>query len=400
MRQMVSPLVVFAVLLSGCGAPPRAEWPIFEPEAAAVSEPGTLDELREMAERLEKRILNELERTTFFPVHRRRLMQALTPERDALTRMLARPPTGQEMAREPFSPVPGGAGLRGMGHALRWPIEDAVAERNVDRALDAFERSLRYGVRLLPADAVGGSLGWLQIDESRRAILPALRYMSANQLRRLSTITKAALAEIPPFSETVRRESANVRRAGRRIGEWLKDNNLKPLQENLGVDGLALTDYLNLSAPTPPERATYLAKFAAEMEAVLAHETEFSDRPALEAAATRPRFDDRRPWRRLHKHFLTTFELARVQRETSIARLRLLILAAELERRDRMRLPHPKSTAEFSAEAATDPFTGERFPFRYDGRLTPYSVGANLRDDGGDTNVNGTRPDLILDPVP
>ena len=81
--------------------------------------------------------------------------------------------------------------------------------------------------------------------------------------------------------------------------------------------------------------------------------------------------------------------------DRSVARLRLLIMEAELRRFVALQGRAPASLTAVKPPWATDPYNGRTFGYQPDGaEFRVYSVGANLKDDLGDTDAAGLDPDI------
>jgi hypothetical protein len=105
-----------------------------------------------------------------------------------------------------------------------------------------------------------------------------------------------------------------------------------------------------------------------------------------------------RPWKHFGRHFFLAADPLLALNDQTLARTRLLILNAELIKAFKLKAAYPTSLAAFDPAIKTDPYTGADFRYRSDGTdCSVYSVGANLRDDGGETDESFTTPDLKLE---
>ena len=78
--------------------------------------------------------------------------------------------------------------------------------------------------------------------------------------------------------------------------------------------------------------------------------------------------------------------------------LRLLIAEAWVLGQVKSTGAAPKDLSRLPQELTTDPYSGAPFPYAADGAdYHLYSVGADLKDDGGDTDETYSQPDLKLE---
>ena len=95
------------------------------------------------------------------------------------------------------------------------------------------------------------------------------------------------------------------------------------------------------------------------------------------------------------RHFFLVGKPLLAIEDRSLARLRLLVLEAELRRVVAVRHRAPASLDAVRPPWGTDPFNGLTFGYQPDGaEFRVYSVGGNLRDDLGDTDDAGLDPDI------
>jgi hypothetical protein len=85
--------------------------------------------------------------------------------------------------------------------------------------------------------------------------------------------------------------------------------------------------------------------------------------------------------------------------DSTLARTRLLIIEATILQKVKSGDSAPKDLSEFPAPIRTDPYSGDQFIYRADGKdYRVYSVGADFRDDGGETDWDTySTPDLKLE---
>ena len=84
--------------------------------------------------------------------------------------------------------------------------------------------------------------------------------------------------------------------------------------------------------------------------------------------------------------------------DASLARTRLLILQSEILSTVKSRRSAPKNLGAFPTALTTDPYSGRPFVYRASGPdFALYSVGADFRDNGGETDESFTAPDVTLE---
>ncbi|MES4792950.1 MAG: hypothetical protein C4321_08145 [Chloroflexota bacterium] len=84
--------------------------------------------------------------------------------------------------------------------------------------------------------------------------------------------------------------------------------------------------------------------------------------------------------------------------DATLARTRLLVAECRLRALPLRGQALPARLKEICPRTRTDPYSGEDLIYRRDGKeWAVYSVGANLKDDGGQTDAANTAPDLRLE---
>jgi hypothetical protein len=96
-------------------------------------------------------------------------------------------------------------------------------------------------------------------------------------------------------------------------------------------------------------------------------------------------FPKDRPWRIFAKNFFSAGESLLAVRDESVARTRLMILEARILAMVKSGQSAPEDLSRFDKDLTTDPYTGQEFVYHSAGtEFTLYSVGEDLKDDGGD----------------
>ncbi|MGV3615521.1 MAG: hypothetical protein ACO1SV_09330 [Fimbriimonas sp.] len=299
--------------------------------------------------------------------------------------------------RVPFSAAPFQRGWRLIGRSLRWQAEEAAAKGDYDRAIDAVLVATRFGFDLTGGGATDASLGFAIADEARLALTPHLDRMGAGQLGRLAKGLTEALQRKPSVAVVVENERQASRLAVQTLQDAYANRRLEEFEKQLGLGIREAVQYLRDQELEDARR--YFEGYAAEAEA----ETDTLERRAKLPAALREKepktkLAAERPWRRFARHFVATARpLLDIDDRTTV-RTRLLGLTASMLQRRKLKQAYPRNLDRLPSELTVDPFTGGPIRYVSDGvDFRVYSVGANLRDDGGDTDDAWLAPDLTLE---
>lgn len=396
-------LVLAALLVAGCRGKEVAPLPQRAlPFARTSADPGFVA-LQQAAEEAQSAGGKLIERTVYFPDQRTALTARLTPATDAAAKVAGAPFAYDPPA--PFESRPYRDGWRAIGRVMVWRIEDAVAAKKGDEAVQAFLVASRFGFGLTGGDASDATLGLSLVDEARRTILAALPMLNANGMSKLSQGLKMALATRPGPGTVAAHERERDLRFVQALQDATQKNELGVYERSMGRDGRPAVTYLRDIGDDPKELAAYFDGLAAEVNARLDLETKLADAPRSERLDKdgndlAPKILGERPWRRFVNHFVLTMPAYRAMDDVTVARTRMLVVTAELSRRRKMGQPMPNDLRAFSEGVRTDPFTGHDFVYRTDGtEWILHSAGEDLTDNGGDTDAMGESPDLTLEPV-
>lgn len=344
-----------------------------------------------------------LSRNYFTPAMKQKAVELVGP---ALARIERR--TGDKVPFEfrPYEPgksPPYQRGWRLLARGLVWQIEQAVIDGNYDAASAKASQAIAFGFDLVGGGALDASLGLSIVDEARRAVAPALGKMSAEQLGRLEGGVTQALLNRPLLVQALENERKNYALAVQYVQDSFRDGKLDRLLEVLGKDARSAINYLRrLKNEDPAVRVAYFRDFAAEANAEIDWLIEESKLPKYKRSGDREVNQAKeRPWRTLARMlFMTGRPLLDMELRT-LARTRLLALTASLTRQLRIANEAPGGIAGYPVMIRTDPFSGRPFIYRSAGReFRIYSVGADCRDDGGDSDEASAAPDLVLETRP
>lgn len=300
-------------------------------------------------------------------------------------------------ARKPFTAAPYQRGWRLIGRSLRWKAEEAAANGDFDTAIEAALVATRFGFDLTGGGATDASLGFAIADEARIALVSNLDRMGAGQLGKLQAGIAEALERKPSVAGVIENERMTSRLAVQTIQDAYANQSLAEIEKQLGPGVKEAVQYLR---DQDLEKAkVYFEGFAEEAET----STDGLLRIAKLSVAERekepkPKQAEERPWRRFSRHFLATARPLLDIDDRTTARTRLLALESALLKRRKLKQAFPRDLSKFPESLTRDPFTGGSLRFVSDGvEFRVYSVGANLRDDGGDTDDAWLAPDLTLE---
>lgn len=300
-------------------------------------------------------------------------------------------------ARKPFEALPYQRGWRLIGRSLRWQVEDAAAKGDYDAAIEAALVATRFGFDLTGGGGTDASLGLAIADEARIALVSHLDRMGAGQLGKLQAGLMEALERKPSIANVVENDRMTGRLAVQAIQDAYANQSLGEFEKQLGPGVKEAVQYLR---DQDLEKArVYFDGFAAEAEASTDALARLAKLPlALREKEPKPKRAEERPWRRFARNFVATAApLLSIDDRTTV-RTRLLALESALLKRRKMAQAFPRDLSKFPASLTLDPYSGEMLRFVSDGvDFRVYSVGTNLRDDGGDTDDAWLAPDLTLE---
>ncbi len=337
-----------------------------------------------------------LGRTQFFPGHRKTAGRVCGPLLARLARAQAGP---LAFAYAPVGIDLGGPGRRGwrlLGREASWEIGDALAAGDAARAIGRYGVATRLGFDLTGGGAADASLGLAIADEARRGVVPGLARMDAGSLDALADAAEGALLRRPPLAGMVANEAANRRLLLQRLQDaWAAGR----LVEEARAYGPAVADDAGrLASGSRREAAAYFAGVGEEIEGM---ERELAKDTTL-AAPNRTWEPGKAPprGRALRRAVTLGIEPILKMNDATLARTRLLVAECRLRARAKRGLALPRSLGEIAGGAGEleDPFSGYGLVYRRDGKeWAVYSVGADGKDDGGESDASGLAPDLRLE---
>jgi len=289
------------------------------------------------------------------------------------------------------------AAWRLLGRIIAWRVTDAVASGSYEDAIQLGVDGMKFAFDLTSGDAADVDLGCAIADEIRVALLPAVYQMKVKALWRFVTGLKDTLNRRPSLALAVENEAKSQAVGIGQLAQWVSDKNENAIKTTFDADGAAVSKYL-LENRSNGKTAAYFVELNNEWKERADMARENCKRGA--AKRTVKDYSSKRIWRRAAAHYLGTWTPMFAKYDRTLARTRLLIINVMLERARLLDQDPPTNVAKFSEAVRLDPFSGEDFGYIFDGRFSRvYSVGADLIDNGGETDQAGLAPDLTLDPV-
>lgn len=383
--------------LWGCGreAPPALKvWARPGSDPAPV---GAFADLIAIGHELEAEAPGLLTRTEFFPAHRVRAAAVCAPKMTRLARAVGGEITFAYAPRALDLGGPGRRGWRLMGRHLAWSLEDDLAEGQRRRAVDRFGLATRFGFDLTGGGASDVSLGLAIADEARRAIAPGISKMDAEMLNLLAKEAEQALARKPPLLGAVKNETANMRLLLQSLQDAYAAGRLS---EEVKVLGAFVADDAAYVQGLPRDKAaTFFDGLGEEIDGL---EKELGADTALAAPNRTWLFEAKGSrGRMLRRTLVGGVEPILRMNDLTLARTRLLIAECRLRARLLRGQALPRRLDEIGKGLFGDPFSGYDLVYRRNGKESAvYSVGADGKDDGGQSDVSGLAPDLRLERTP
>ena len=333
-----------------------------------------------------------LGRTFFTPGQRKALLKALAP---ALRRVASThsPCDFRYVPVRPGGPIPGRAAWRLLGRAMRWRIDDALAAGSARNAVEEAAVALRFGNDLCGGGPADRTLGVEIANDARLAVLPALARLDADGLRRLAEATKAALRRRPGLEKSLANGQDDIALAMQTLVEAVRTDDYGSLKGDFGRDFRDLAGIREMNAE---KQAALFTGLEANRDRFAAAWRSAAALPASRRAkALDVKLSGDKAQKTFARHYFLIGRPLLAIEDRSVARLRLLILEAELRRAVVSRKAAPASLDRVQKPWGIDPYNGRTFGYQPDGaEFRVYSVGENLKDDLGDTDAAGLDPDI------
>jgi hypothetical protein len=356
----------------------------------------SFDLYRSAALEAEQQGAKYLNRVSFFPGQRKAAADLVEGPLRKVIRGTSGTCVFEFRPHRPFQPLEYHKGWRLLGRVFAWKVEDAIKAKEYGAAVQLAIAGTKFGFDLTGGGPMDANLGFGIADDIRRALAPHINEFEQEQLNSLSAGMTAALTRVASFDQLVKNENQNMLLAVQAVQDAFQKNDWKLFEEKLGSSGKDAAESLhNLSRQDDAEKVAFFQGMASEANQLVTYYASVSNMPAEERKRQKePEFPRSRGWKTFSQHFFQTLEPVLAIRDATIARTRILGLTAKLlaERKKGFPSNLPKS------ELNTDPYSGRPFIYHYDAaQFTLYSVGQNLRDDGGEFDETFSNPDLVLE---
>ncbi len=339
-------------------------------------------------------------RTSYSPSQREALKTVAKPLIERLREALGKP------CHIPYEPPDSPTSLqyrpewRLLGRILSWQIEDECQNEKLDEAIDHEILLTKFGFDLTGGPPRDASLGFVLVDSGRKAIVASLVKLDAAQLRRLAEGVKSVYLGRPKISACAEAAATDMLEQVQHVQDCYRDQNYGWIQNSLGEASKEPIEYLkDLQQEPDRKRVEFFAGFAGEAKqagSLLKQEAglPLRNRKVLETSVP----SGPRPWKRLARAFFGIGKPVLQMNDATCARTQLLILESEILAKLKTDGQTPADLSGFTSALTIDPFSGEPFVYRTDGKdHRLYSVGADLVDDNGETDESFTKPDLALE---
>lgn len=297
---------------------------------------------------------------------------------------------------DPFLPRKSGTGFTAIGRALGIQIKQAGAGDSANSAAGPLIAAHRMADHLAQGDADDALVGFWIASNARAQAADLLQRMDASSLQKVGNAILSSLAQSPSPNQTVEHEYSNMLEGVQFVQDAYKSRDFKLLRDAFYHQADPAIEYLE--GMRPSDRPKYFKGFAAEAKAYLDWSVAALAVPASERKPVDLSLSGERPWRRFSMHLFTPLTSFVEARDLHLARSRLFALTC-------LALASGKATGTAPIEfvglpdgSTTDPYSGKPFPYhRAEREFKIYSVGADGRDDGGETRGRGMAPDLIVE---
>jgi hypothetical protein len=333
-----------------------------------------------------------LTRTTYSPGQRDFLKKACGP--------------ALELIRSTTGPVPIPGGNEGrlewrlLARVGTWQLEDQCQNAKWDEAVRSEIQLSKFGFDLTAGSPSDASLGFIVVDDARKALAPYRDQLDVKNLRTLALGLKKVYLDRPKLSSCFNVAQHQMLQTVQDIQDGYRNNDLTPVKNAVGPqdkESVALIDKLHDEPDA--KRAEFFYGFAEEAKhraSLLGEEAAipFSRRPQLDQENPSPKG----PWMRLANRL---FDLGRpllAMNDATCARTEMLILDSMIQVDLKTKGSTPPDLTKFTPALTQDPYTGEPFIYHQDGTdYKLYSVGPDLIDNDGDSDDTFSSPDLVLE---
>ena len=399
-------LALSLLLAAGCRPKPEVPYATYLKDAPAyMPAPGSknaYDDYVSLGLEAAK-TLEEPQTSTFSPGVREVMRNRSLPLLKKLEAASQKPCTFEFRASRPLNTPGPGTGWAKLARALAWTVDGAVAAENWPEAVRWTRVGMTVGFDLNGGGVVDGASGLAMADGVRNAVARGLPKMPADQLEKLSKAVREALLRFPAADVTLVNEHQNELAAIQTLQDAYRSRKAK------GLDAISATVYKDakdsiayLQAMSEDERPKYFVGLANEVDegfVLLRASLKMLPKEKQERAQAREADLGKvnyRPWKKLMPHFFEASKPYLDQRTLSLTRSRILVLSALAQGGVKTSGAAPDVLKLIAGDVTIDPYSGRALGYAKAGPdFNVYSVGADGRDDGGDTE-DGLHPDIRL----
>jgi hypothetical protein len=404
-RHKIFVVGVCAIVLAGCHSKVAPTFPDYVGDAEKSFEPpsqteSVFQDYVKAASEAESEGHHYLQMVSFYPGQRMAAMRASTSAVEDVERATEGKCIFDFKPIGPFEAPPHEQGWRLIGRDLVWKIQDGIKDKRFDDVVRATVVATKFGFDISGGGATDASLGLAIADEARKAVAPALNSLNPQQLGELATGVEGALNAKPSLTTVIDHERLNLLECVQTVQNDYRDNRFDELASNLGPDSRGAIEILkDLKHKDTNKRPAYFDGFDGEAEMLVKWMKSVAEIPAVDRLMKpEPQFSSERPWKKFSKEFFSGLKPLLQMNDQTVARTRLLVLEALILEQVQSGNPAPKSLSQFPDNLKTDPYSGKPFVYGAEGSdFHVYSVGADFRDDGGETDETYTQPDLKLE---
>lgn len=293
-----------------------------------------------------------------------------------------------------FGAEPVAKGWRLLGRGMVWKIDSSIAAGDLDAAVAWTLTATKFGFDLAQGDAQSASLGFAVCDEARQSLAPQLQRLSAQQATNLHVGLARVLSKYSGAGDAVRNEGKRIMLGVQFVQDCQERKAYKVLEERLGKVARPGIDHLR--GLSDEKRVDFFNDFARAMKSFTEDWAEQIDMPKVERTlGIEP--ENTGTWRRFARAFCGTIAPLASVKDATLARTRLMAVSAWASAKAKKTGKAPYNLAELSSAVTEDPYTGKPLLYTSSGAdFKVYSVGADGRDDGGDSDEAGLSPDVVL----
>lgn len=332
------------------------------------------------------------------PAFRRKALEALRPAVAKMIDASKKPCRAPTPLGDGIRMVPQHAAWRMIARCLVWRLEDQLSESQMDAALGTFSIATKVGYDLVQGGAVEATIGYALINDARTTLLPVLPECGAGQLKTLA----ANLARATPADGGIERclmnEFVRQRRTLDALQRIIADGEGPRFAKSLGDPADNLAQLIQQMSADPQVRASVFDDLSAELFEEQRLALERSEKPVKDRGPWPKEGRKGRSWAPLAQAYFRAHRSVQDLRDVTLTRTRLLAAYSVAQQVVKARQVAPASLAGIPESMRIDPFTGRPLLYQAVGSsFDVYSVGENLRDDGGKSDESYASPDLTLE---